>query len=260
MQIGFIIGKPRSGTTVFKEMLATHASFVNFGEIFNENNGLSFFAFLQARVRDDVGWLLPSRRIDAFVTYIRGCAEKAKTYKPNAMITVLDVKYDQSHFVYNAWRDMDAMPCLFELIKDNGWSVIDIHRIRILDMIVSNEMAIRTGVYHSDLSTLAQKPMQFEMNPGQLEARMVNIRRSYERMNAYFRSYERYLQVIYEEMFDLASGDFRGDLLEIVAQFFGVQNCFDPHPKLRKLLGSDPLSYVSNSDEVRAAIARIATA
>src|SRR5262245_30808639 len=116
MKISFIIGQPRSGTPVFKEMPATHPLVVNFGEIFNENNG-RFFAFLQDQVSGDPGWVLPSRRIEAFLTYIGSCIDKAASYKPNAMILVLDVKYDQLHFVYEAWQDMNAIPCFFELIK-----------------------------------------------------------------------------------------------------------------------------------------------
>jgi hypothetical protein len=257
MQICFIIGKPRSGTTVFKEMLATHPAFINVGEVFNEINEWSFLAFLRALVKEDADWLLPSRCVNAFISYIDACVQKALFYNPQSTILVLDVKYDQSHLVYDAWRDINAMPYLFELMRKRGWDVVDIHRDRILDMIVSNEVAISTGVYHQNTGDLPRQLVQVEINTAELISIVASIRESYQRVEAFFAGYDRYLKLSYEDMFDAQTGAFKTDILESLANFFGVANRFDPHPKLQKLLIGDPLRYVTNAEEVLLAIASV---
>jgi hypothetical protein len=257
MQICFIIGKPRSGTTVFKEMLANHPNIVNFGEIFNENNGQSFFEFLKARVSEDADWLLPSRRGDAFLAYLDHCTKKAADSNNQATTLVVDVKYDQSHLVYEAWRDMNAIPSLFALIKSSGWSVIDIRRNGIADMIISNLMAIRTGVYQRALAEPPNQELKFKADLLHFERMVISTRESYRRIERYFAGYERYLKLIYEDMFDSGSGDFSQGILKKASTFLGVDDLFDPQPRLQKLLRPDSLSYVENAEDVRALLARL---
>jgi hypothetical protein len=251
----FVVGQPRTGTTVFNEMVATHPTVMHFGEVFNENNPLSFRAFLHSRAHGDVRWLLPSRQINAFLSYVRDCASMATAHKRGATIALFDIKYDQSHFLYDAWYNANEIPRLFGLIKSNNWVMIDIHRERVLDTIISNEIAIRTGVYQSDSLEPQSNTAKIEMVTAGLKTRAANIRRSYQCMESYFIGYQRYLKVTYEDMFDTECGHFKEGLLQGIANFLGIQNLFEPCPRLKKLLRPDSLTHVINADEVRKAMA-----
>src|SRR5579871_2131770 len=62
----FVIGRPRSGTTVFKTMLQTHPEVWSFGEVLNESNPCSYFSFLKRLQANDRDAIFPSRSIANF--------------------------------------------------------------------------------------------------------------------------------------------------------------------------------------------------
>lgn len=258
MQVCCVTGKPRSGTTVLKKMLASHPEIVDFGEVFRETGEDSFFGFLRDSVAKDGSWMLPSRRVEIFLKYIEDCKAKAKSYKKDASTLVIDVKYDQTHLVYDAWRDMNALPVFFDVIKKNGWHVVDLRRQSIVSMIISNEIAISTNVYHSDLVDRDyQADIKIRLDPNTLEHRIRGIRATYERVGFFFKDYPRYKSFFYEDLFDHQTGAFKPDILEALSSLLGLDNRFDPQPALRKLLGTDALSYVENADEIGALLDRL---
>ncbi len=250
--ICFLVGRPRSGTTVFRNMLETHPAIVSMGEVFNESNGRSYFHFLQRRVADDPGALFPSRSVDNFKDYVAHCRQRALEKHPTNRFVVLDVKYDQSHLISESWWGITFLPRIFSLIRQQRWRVIDIHRHDMLGMFVSNQVAIETRVYHStDLPKGETRPAKVRIDPAALKRHLTTTAKAYRRVADNFRGYDRYLQVAYEEMFEADSGRFQGALRDRVAGFFGVDNAFNPTPKLSRLLTEDSLSYVENADEIR---------
>ena len=72
----------------------------------------------------------------------------------------------------------------------------------------------------------------------------------------HFAGYERYLEVTYEEMFEGADRIFSSELLARLSTFLGVENRFDPIPRLAKLLVDDPYAYVENVEEIRDTVLR----
>lgn len=258
MQVCCVIGKPRSGTTVLKEMLAGHPKIVNFGEIFRETGQDSFFSFMRDRVERDIAWLLPSRRTSLFLAYMERCQEKARSYKKDATTIVIDVKYDQAHLVYDAWRELSALPVFFDLIRNNGWRVIDLRRRSIISMIISNEIAIATNIYHSrELDREHRVDAKIRLDPKKTERKIRGITATYNRIDRFFAGYDSYRCFYYEDLFDNDASLFRGEVLETLSSLLNLENVFSPQPALRKLLRADPLSYVENADEIGALLARL---
>ena len=256
----FVIGFPRSGTTVLKEMLGTHPAIVVAGEIFNEVNDDSYWAYLLEEVRRKPDVILPSRSIETFQAYMALVMQRSIQYKPQARIVVLDVKYSHSHFVYDAWReDMSALPKVFFLMREKGWLVIDLHRRDLLALVVSNLVAIKSGIYHStSLDAGAEYKPKVWVDPRELRWSMGIRERSFQRMSDHFEGYPGYLNLIYEEMFDdHADGRFSDKVLDQVSELLAVPNEFDAAPQLRKLLTGDIYDYIENAQEVRDQVRQI---
>jgi LPS sulfotransferase NodH len=254
----FVIGLPRSGTTVFKQLLATHPRIVNFGEIFNEKNGRSYWAYLTGRIPRDPDVLLPSRSVGTFLDYISHLRARCTKNHPGACIMVLDVKYSQSHFVYDAWRDdLSALPKIFFLIKQQGWKAIDIRRDDMLALVVSNLVAMETKVYHSTgLPEGREHRPKVRLDVSAVQTAIETKQESYRRVHRHFRGYAGYLNILYEAMFvDQAGTRFTDALARQLSEFLGVPDHFDRMPRLRKLLTGDTYSYIENAEEIRARFA-----
>lgn len=259
VSICFVIGLPRSGTTVFKKMLQTNPQISNMGEIFSEENGWSYFAYLREQAAQDPSVVNPSRSVANFMAYVALCCERSrKQSKKRASVAVLDVKYSQAHLLCEPWWNLESAPRLFSLIRENGWRVIDIRRYDMLGQIVSNRVAIETKIYHSTaLAPGERSQARIRLDPKLLKNELNRARKSYQLVSRNFREYERYMSVRYEDMFDPnEDGKFSAAVTESVAGFLGVCNGFDREPKLTKVLGEDPLAHIENSDEVREVFAR----
>jgi hypothetical protein len=251
-QICFIIGRPRSGTTVFKDMLKTHPALFSLGEIFNETNERSYFHFLQARIHEDAREALPSRAVANFGRYLEWCWELAQARKARARTLVLDVKYDQAHLLCEPWWSVGSLPRIFFLIRERGWKVIDIHRNNVMGLVVSNQIAIKTKIYHStNLAPGATQSAKVRIDPQRLEREVATTENSYRRVSDHFREYKKYLPISYEEMF-ADDGNFSPAVLDRVSRLLGVDNKFDAKPKLAKLLEKDVFSHIENEAEIRA--------
>lgn len=254
-KICFVIGRPRSGTTVFKRMLESHPRFLNMGEVFNESNPNCYFRYLQQCREDDPQAFFPSRSIDNFLDYLRWCRERARKKKPSSKWLVLDVKYEQAHLLCQPWWGMTQLPKLFWLIKEKRWHVIDICRKDTIGAFISNQVAMKTGLYHSNgLDADGQQAAKVRIKPEALLNDISAAPKAHRRISQHFQRYGKYLNVNYEDMFD--SGLFSPVLLTRLADFFGVENNFDPEPKLSKILSENVLAHVENADEIRETLAR----
>jgi hypothetical protein len=233
-------------------MLATHPGFVNAGEIFNEDNPLSYWYFLEDKLKNAPQAAFPSRSERNFLEYLCYLETKLVGTRGQAAILVLDIKYDHAHSLFLPWSDMNALPLIFFMIRQYHWKVIDIHRQNLISLFVSNQIAWRTKVYEREASEeahLAKVKIQTEY----LVNDMLSTCRSYQRLREHFVGYENYLQLLYEDMFG-TDGQFTETLSRQLCTFFGVQDLFDRTPKLRKLLSDDVFFHIENIDEVRIAM------
>ncbi|HEY3776701.1 MAG TPA: sulfotransferase [Rhizomicrobium sp.] len=247
----FVIGRPRSGTTVFKSMLQTHPSVFAVGEIFNESNPRSYFHFQQTLLHDDPCAAFPSRGIGNFLKYLENCRSLACKLRPEVNVVVLDIKYDQAHLLCEPWWSIAALPRVFSLLRELGCRIIDVHRSDLVGLVISNQIAIQTKIYHSNkLGRGEVQDAKIRIDPQRLLKEVTATSKAYERIHRHFRDYKRYLMVTYEQMFDREQ--FSASLLDRVASFLGVAGEFDPVPRLAKLLSDDTYAYVENAAELRA--------
>jgi hypothetical protein len=250
----FVIARPRSGTTVFSKMLGTHPRVHCIGEIFNQSNEQSYFHFLKRRVTAEPDSLFPSNSTSNFLKYIEFCRRSAAAKKQNCKVVIIDVKYDQAHLLCEAWWKIGQLPKLFFLIREHKWKVMDIHRRDLVGLCISNQVAIKTKIYHS--SALAEGEKQtakIQINPKQILRDVQVTRTVYQSIEAHFANRREYKKINYEDMFD-GDGVFSQHLLGGVSDFLGVHNLFDRTPKLQKLLSDDVLHHVENAAELRALI------
>jgi len=255
----FVIGRPRSGTTVFKDMLKTHPRVYSAGEILNETNPRSYFHFLQQRQAEDPSVILPSNSVANFLKYLDWCREQAHERKPRAKIIVVDVKYDQAHLICDPWWHVGSLPKIFFLIRERGWRVIDIHRSDIVSLVVSNQVAIQTKIYHSSaLKPGDRQAAKVHINPERLRRELTTTTNAYQWVGRHFANYKKYLRLEYEDMFDgSASGQFSSSLIERLSDFLGIEDKFDREPKLTKLLAGDTFSHIENASEIRDMLDRL---
>jgi hypothetical protein len=251
----FVIGRPRSGTTVFKGMLQTHPQIWSFGEVLNENNPRSYFHFLKRLQSEDRDSISPSKSISNFVKYLGWCRKVALERQPTNRVIVVDVKYDQAHLLCEPWWGLNSLPRIFSLIRELGCKVIDVHRTDLVRLAISNKVAIQTKIYHSNkLEPGTGQQTKIHIDPDRLLHEIGATAKAYEKVGRHFRGYTNYLQISYEEMFE--QGEFSATLVPRIASFLGVPDEFDRKPQLNKLLADDVLSYVENADEVREHLAR----
>jgi hypothetical protein len=254
-EICFVIARPRSGTTVFKELLASHPLCFTLGEAFNEGNPHALSRYLVSRAAHEPEVVLPRRSVPCFLDWLGESCAVAAREKPGARIVVVDLKSDQAHLIHEEWWHVAAPPRLFSLIKEHGWKVIDLRRRDLLALVVSSMVATATRTYHSfDLAEGTRQTARIRVEPRELLSLIRATEAGYRLLSGQFKAYSGHLGLIYEDLFD-PSGRFSGATLARLAAFLGVENRFDPAPRLEKLLTGDIFSYVENADEVKAFLA-----
>lgn len=249
----FLIARPRSGTTVFGKMLQTHPKVVSIGEIFNEANPVSYFAFLQRQFTTSPDSILPSRSNRLFLDYVDSCRTTALESNPRCRSVILDVKYDQAHLLCEPWLRVGRLPRLYFLVREKKWKVIDIHRRDPFRLNISNQIAIQSQIYHSSALEPGQKQTtKVHINAERLVEEVRATQDAYDAVARHFRGYGLYKQIFYEDMFADDDGTtFSNSLVADLAKFLNVGNAFDRTPKLQKLLQQDIFSYIKNAAQIR---------
>jgi hypothetical protein len=248
----FVIGRARSGTTVFRNMLGTHPLIVNVGEIFNEDIPHSYWHFLKSLLQHDDSASLPSQSIKNFFKYLDSQKSRGRP------MVVMDIKYNQSHLLSAPYHDINALPIIFDMLRQHQFTVIDIHRHNILNLTLSNLVAVETGIYHRAASSdRPEQTAKVRIDIDRLLKGMESASLSYRRVEQHFAGYSRYLKIAYEDMFDRADGGlFSATITSRLSAFLGVDDLFDRRPGLHKLLSDDVFVHIENADAVRDAVDR----
>jgi hypothetical protein len=237
-------------------MLGTNPDVMSFGEIFSESNPRSYYSFLQQRVADEPGAVVPSRATDNFMRYMEHCKHQALQTNSSCELLLLGVKYDQAHLVCDPWWKLGQLPKLFFLMRDVPWKVIDIHRRNAARLCISNRIAVATRVYHLNPRTSERPQMaKIRVDPAELGRDIEATQWAYEVVTRHFAGRPEYKRVYYEEMFD-SSGEFSRPFIAEISAFLQVRDVFDARPKLKKVLVEDIFNYIENEDEVRQMIER----
>jgi len=234
-------------------MLGDHPEIFDCGEIFNEQNGASFFHFLASLVREQEEWAFPSRLRAAFRKYIDNICNLAQKWKPGARILIVDIKYDHFNIVHDAWQPIGAVPAIVAEIKNARWKVINLVRGDVAASVVSNLIAVTTGRYHVEGSaTPAEQPDPVQIDVLEAARQCEILRGEVALVARFFEGYEAFLLLEYERAFAPDGGSFSSGLTETLADFLCVENTFDTTPKLARVLKGGWIEHVANGAELSA--------
>lgn len=240
----FFLGGVRSGTTVFRKMLASHPGLRDRGEIFNSGNPAGYFKFFAQRVVADADAAFPERSAQLFKAYLGHTAAKG------GALALLDVKYEHLSLLPEPWQLPFTQPALLRHIKRSGCKAIHLRRQHFYS-VVSNLVAVQTGRYHDRVEggeALPQKK-QVRIERDTLLAQMRRRKRVCDVVDTALDEQQR-LSLDYESVFD-EDGQFNAQMCERVAAFLGLEPRFDRQPGLRKVI-SEPLSdVIENYDEIK---------
>ena len=249
----FMLGRARSGTTVFRRMLSTNPDLSAYSEILNADAPKNFFQFLERRYAEDSSLCYPQHSLPLYREFLDElCAAKRK-----AKCVLFDIKYECMHVVYKPWYAARDVPAAIEEIRNQGWHALNMTRRNHLKRIVSNTKAMETGVYH-DVEDGAPVPApKVRIGTGDLMEKFDAFDEAYDRISEFFAGYDRFLEVDYDRMFVQSDGtqSFSPAILENVAQTLGLPNAFDPMPRQVKVTSDRLSDVIENYDEVASLLA-----
>jgi hypothetical protein len=248
-----LLGGVRSGTTVFRQFLATHPRLVNCGEIFNSSHRGGFYAFLSNICLTDKRAIIPENQEKAFEDYLADCCSRSTGKTP-----IIDIKYEHLRLLHRPWEPPFASPLLLDFIRRKRLFVINLRRNPV-DAVISNFSAIHRGVYHlstadaalTGSATLSIDPKAFLK---QIRQRIKTTRF----ISNFFSSYKKYLQLDYEELFDKSSGQaaFSPLVSNKMSASLSIENNFDHRPKLQKVIDVPREALVKNYAELEETISK----
>jgi hypothetical protein len=244
-RIVFFMGGVRSGTTVFRRMMASHPRVRDRGEIFNSNNPQGFFKYFREQVAQNPDFAFPEHHGKLFLSYVASLVPKDKDG-----ISLLDIKYEHLNLIHDAWQLPFTNPPMLRLIKRTGLKVVHLRRQHFYS-VLSNLVAVQTGRYHKPADDSAELP---EKRPVSVERALVlssmkKRKRAADTVDGAFEDAQR-LAIDYEGVFD-GAGDFEPAVCERLASFLGVDNQFERQPALKKVIDEPLSSIITNYDDIR---------
>jgi hypothetical protein len=244
-RIVFFMGGVRSGTTVFRRMLASHPRVRDRGEIFNSNNPQGFFKYFRERIAANPDLVFPEHHGKLFLQYVA-----SQVPKDADGIALLDIKYEHLNLISDAWQLPFTNPPMLRLIKRSRLKVIHLRRQHFYS-VVSNLVAVQTGRYHQPASGDASLPekRQVAVDRNTVLSSMKKRKRAADTVDQAFDDGQR-LSIDYESVFD-DQGDFRPEICDSVAAFLAVENQFERQPALKKVIDEPLSAVITNYDEIR---------
>lgn len=245
-RVVFFMGGVRSGTTVFRRMLASHPRVRDRGEIFNSNNPQGFFKYFRERIAENPDLVFPEHHGKLFLQYVASLVPKDADG-----IALLDIKYEHLNLISDAWQLPFTNPPMLRLIKRSRLKVIHLRRQHFYS-VLSNLVAVQTGRYHQPAAAgagelPAKRPVSVER--ALVLSSMKKRKRAADTVDQAFEDTQR-LSLDYETVFD-EQGDFQPEVCERVAAFIGVDNHFERQPALKKVIDEPLSAVITNYDEIR---------
>lgn len=244
-RIVFFMGGVRSGTTVFRRMLASHPRVRDRGEIFNSNNPQGFFKYFREQIAVNPDLVFPEHQGKLFLAYIASLVPKDQDG-----IALLDIKYEHLNLISDAWQLPFTNPPMLRLIKRSGLKVVHLRRQHFFS-VLSNLVAVQTGRYHKPADDSAKLPEKraVTVERALVLSSMKKRKRAADTVDQSFEDAQR-LAIDYEGVFD-AAGDFQPGVCERLAAFMGVDNQFERQPALKKVIDEPLSAVITNYEEIR---------
>jgi len=251
-----LLARQRSGTNALRSVLQTHPEIYCFDEVFKVATQLdvdvparfgNYFTFLEQYCAGDIRKMFPDRHAEtfaAYLAYLRKLTSKSRI--------VLDVKYNSTHHVTDAWREM-AEPTLFTLLQSQGIGILHLTRRNLLRCLVSMLKAFESRRFHS---TDGQPPAdtRFSLAPQWALKKMTAWAVEDDLVATAFDGYAFYKRVDYADLFPDARGTLDDKALADLAAWFEVPNAFSNQPTFTRL-SSLPLDQtIENFEDVSAVL------
>lgn len=245
----FIIGRERSGTTVFRNLLKRSGA-IDCDEILHGDlsRRYRFYRYLQDRLQDDPSLIHPRKHPKVFREYIEELRVQAQG-RPLAM----DVKYFALNLIPAHEATAGQSPFLFNFMRNNNAHVVHIIRKNKLRVFISQEIARATGKWSAEKpEQLPRNKPRINVNPQQALNFIGRLIKQDEAIANILRDIPGVHRLIYEEMF-LDNGNFSDKTIE-VAEACLEKTIEDNRPgNLR--MNPDPIAHlVENYNEIHKAI------
>jgi hypothetical protein len=244
-RIVFFMGGVRSGTTVFRRMLASHPRVRDRGEIFNSNNPQGFFKFMREQIASKPDLVFPEHHGKLFLSYVAQLVPKDADG-----ISLVDIKYEHLNLISDAWQLPFTNPPILRHIKRSRLKVVHLRRQHFFS-VLSNLVAVQTGRYHkpADDSVNLPEKKAVTVERNLVLSSMRKRKRAADVVDTSFDDAQR-LSIDYEGVFDEA-GDFHPAICERLAAFLGVDNHFERQPALKKVIDEPLSAVITNYEEIR---------
>jgi hypothetical protein len=250
-----LISHERSGSHLFAELLHSLNDVHVFDEACNpravdpKTNPVSFHGFRKAwgDANPDF-WLNPSYQTQSAMVLGFFHHLKSLAGQKNA---VVDIKYGHIHNFEGFWWPVFRRPLLFYLCQANRVSIIHLHRLNLMEAVVSAHLAEARKLWHSsDPNADELIKRSHRVKPGAVIQDIELLMAQASWIGQRWLPGARVLDVTYEELAEVVQN--KNDLRQRVADFLGVTQKPEFSPKLKKIVTSLQQS-VENFAELREA-------
>lgn len=216
-KFGLLIARQRSGTGALGTTIDRQRNVRYLGEVFHPNNvgqDRNYFTHATQAVAEDPELLLPKgvpELLDRFLD---------ATVPDTGRLPILDVKYNGLHHLSSPWRSPEEPPWLIKECREQGYPIIHLRRLNLVEVFVSGRLAQENKVWHArkdeEISVTRVK-----VEPVQL-LRFLTIQSNIDRIvQNWLGPRAEVLNVYYETMFD-AEGNISELVGEQVSRFLGI--------------------------------------
>jgi hypothetical protein len=252
-QICILMARMRSGTTAFRDILATHPRVFSLGEIFHNHmldNRLYFHNYFLQSVKQDPALSLPSEenRYKLFSDYISYIKSDLGLTEEDGRVLVLGINYNSLHSLNSYWQHPFTAPFLFQVLRRLKISIIHMRRENLLRTLVSEHRARRSGIWHRN-SDSEQQPMSIELNLQTLLAELEERHFEIGFIEKCLTKYPNILNLTYEETFG-PNNVISHDVLARCAEFLDVGNGFSTVTGFRPTAPPTLREAISNYEDV----------
>lgn len=242
----FIIGRQRSGTTVFRDLLVRHGA-MDCDEVFHGvlNHELRFFEYVKKQVLNKPELIHPQKYGGMFYSYINWLREKS-----NGRKLAIDMKYYALNLIPTIEDVNNERPFIIDFMKQNNASVVHIIRQNKLRVIVSEILAETTGRWSSERpeQLVTDKP-RVSIDTKTIINLVNNLKTFDEKVYSLLvQTLDNFFSIKYREMFD-EDNFFTPLILETASKILDITD-IDPKPGNLKMNPEPLYKLIENFEEV----------
>lgn len=241
----YIIGRQRTGTTVFRELLSENGA-VDCNEVFHgdiNSHKYRFYKYYLDKIKDNSSLILPSNK--AFI--YREFMKKIKD-ENNQKHLAIDVKYFAIYDLNDHGRLLEDRPYIVDHIENQ--MCVHIKRKNKLEVIVSEEISKKTKKWSlSKEDNDFKKNKKIKINTNTLISEIEKLDLLDTKMTFLLKDIKNHEELYYEDMFD-NNGLFSKRTIGVAKRLLSTERDISNVPKNIKM-NPEPLSQrVSNWNDV----------